>query len=80
LSTAAAGDDEAGLLGVCRARYNGPEPMKTQLFTVLVTAILTFRPIFRRRAANDVINESLVKHWEITGDLMIAVAKLMPAG
>jgi hypothetical protein len=54
--------------------------MKTQLFTVLLTAIPAFAQSSGGGAGNDVIKESLVKHWKITGDFTIAVAKLMPAG
>lgn len=47
--------------------------MKTQIFTLL----LVTAPVFAQ--SQDFVRDALVKHWKITGDFTIAVAKLMPA-
>jgi len=46
--------------------------MKTQIFTAFVLALPAF-------AQTDAIKDALVKHWKVTGDFTVAVAKLMPA-
>src|SRR5271155_634934 len=46
--------------------------MKTQIFIAFVLALPAF-------AQTDAIKDALVKHWKVTGDFTVAVAKLMPA-
>jgi len=47
--------------------------MKTRLFTVFLAAL----PMFAQ--GSDPIKDALVKHWKVSGDFTVAVAKLMPA-
>jgi hypothetical protein len=47
--------------------------MKTKLFTILLAAI----PSLHQPSAGDFIPDALIKHWKITGDFTIAVAKMM---
>jgi hypothetical protein len=49
--------------------------MKTKLLTVLLAAL----PAFAQSSGGDFIKDALVKHWKITGDFTLAVAKMMPA-
>ena len=46
--------------------------MTKKVFMVMALAV----PVF----AQTTLKDSLVKHWKVTGDFTIAVAKLMPAG
>jgi hypothetical protein len=46
--------------------------MKTQLFTAFLIAIPAF-------AQTDTVKDALIKHWKVTGDFTVAVAKMMPA-
>jgi hypothetical protein len=45
--------------------------MKKKLFTILLAAA----PVF----AQSTIKDALVKHWKVTGEFTLAVARLMPA-
>ena len=50
--------------------------MKTRLLTIF----LAISPVFVQQAfAQDAIKDALIKHWKMTGDFTIAVAKMMPA-
>jgi hypothetical protein len=48
--------------------------MKKNLFAAVLLAV----PALAQSGA-DAMKDSLIKHWEITGDFTIAVAKMMPA-
>jgi hypothetical protein len=50
------------------------KPMKIKLFAAALLALPAFA-----QSGGDAIKDSLVKHWKITGDFTIAVAKMMPA-
>jgi hypothetical protein len=54
--------------------------MKTQLFTVLLTAIPAFAQSSGGGAAEDVNQGIAGQTPENSGDFTVAVAKLMPAG
>src|SRR5262249_32974802 len=50
---------------------NGSQTMKTKL---LLTIALAWPAL-----AQNTVKDALVKHWKVTGDFTMAVAKLMPA-
>jgi hypothetical protein len=70
LSTSGVSRSEAPVVNLCIMM----KPMKIKLFSVVLLAL----PAFAQSGA-DAIKDSLVKHWKITGDFTIAVAKMMPA-
>jgi len=49
--------------------------MKIKLFAAALLAL----PAFAQSTSGDAIKDSLVKHWKVTSDFTIAVAKMMPA-
>src|ERR1051326_7494774 len=60
---------------ICDNRYILKEPMTKILFTSITGIIALAVPAFSQNS----IKDALVKHWQVTSDFTIAIAKQMPA-